>query len=62
MTRRERAHAQAINEFEAMHGSPNAWAPWEREQYEVFVAAREAALMDVTDPESFPGALIGGPA
>ncbi|GAA4978159.1 hypothetical protein GCM10023205_52630 [Yinghuangia aomiensis] len=52
-----RVHAQAVNDFEAAHGSPDTWQPWEREQFPRFVAAREAALMkaDVTDPESMPG-------
>jgi hypothetical protein len=60
MTRREWAHARAVNEYEAFHDSPDHWLPFEREQFGPWVAKREAVLLvaDVTDPESYPADVL----
>lgn len=47
MTRQEYAHARAVLEFEEMHDSPEHWAPWEHIEFPQFVAAREAALLNM---------------
>lgn len=49
MTPREYAHAQAVNEFEAMHGGPAEWAPWEEREYSLFVPLREERLLNAAE-------------
>lgn len=59
MTPAERDHAQAINEFEGLFGSPQDWVgcarTW-REYERAFLAHHPAdAAADVTDPSSIGG-------
>ncbi|MGW1997209.1 hypothetical protein [Embleya sp. NPDC001921] len=54
MTPEERAHAQALNEFEDMHGSPARWEPWERDEFAAYVPAREARLLALAPPPPRP--------